>query len=40
MICKKEGLNIPIEFANRIAENSEGNLRRAILTCEACKVQQ
>ena len=39
-VCKKEGLNLPTELAQRIAEKSQGNLRRAILMCEACKVQQ
>ncbi|KAK7503849.1 hypothetical protein BaRGS_00004972 [Batillaria attramentaria] len=39
-ICKKEGLNLPGELAKRIAEKSHGNLRRAILMCEACRVQQ
>lgn len=39
-ICKKEGLSIPLELAQRIAANCEGNLRRAILTCEACKINQ
>lgn len=39
-VCKKEGLNLPNELAKRIADKSQGNLRRAILMCEACKVQQ
>ncbi|PVD34531.1 hypothetical protein C0Q70_05806 [Pomacea canaliculata] len=39
-VCKKEGLNLPSELAKRIAEKSQGNLRRAILMCEACRVQQ
>lgn len=38
--CKKEGLNLPSELARKIAEKSQRNLRRAILMCEACKVQQ
>ncbi|KAK2170105.1 hypothetical protein LSH36_4g05070 [Paralvinella palmiformis] len=38
--CKKEGLNLPAEFANRIAVHSNRNLRRAMLICEACRVQQ
>ena len=38
--CKKEGLNLPLDLAKRIAETSNRNLRRAILMCEACKVQQ
>lgn len=37
--CKKEQLEIPNEFAKRIAEKSERNLRRAILILESCKVQ-
>lgn len=38
--CKKEGLNLPLELAKRITEKSERNLRRALLICEACKVEQ
>lgn len=40
LVCKKEGLILPAELARRIAEKSLGNLRRAVLMCEACKVQQ
>nr|XP_054754582.1 replication factor C subunit 3-like [Lytechinus pictus] len=39
-VCKKEGLNLPSELGKKIAEKSERNLRKAILSCEACKVQQ
>ncbi|XP_046670088.1 replication factor C subunit 3 [Homalodisca vitripennis] len=39
-VCKKEGLVLPGEFADKIAEKCDRNLRRAILMCEACKVQQ
>ncbi|XP_002167209.1 replication factor C subunit 3 [Hydra vulgaris] len=39
-VCKKEGLNLPSELANRIAQKAEGNMRRALLMCEACRVQQ
>jgi hypothetical protein len=39
-VCKKEGLSLPIELAERIAVQSNGNLRRAILFLESCKVQQ
>ncbi|KAL5011739.1 hypothetical protein ScPMuIL_010290 [Solemya velum] len=39
-VCKKEGLTLPTELAERIAKKSNRNLRRALLTCEACKVQQ
>lgn len=38
--CKKEGLTLPLELARRIAEKSHRNLRRALLLCEACRVQQ
>lgn len=39
-ICKREGLHLPDEFANRVIEASGRNLRRAILMLEACKVEQ
>lgn len=39
-VAKKEGLQLPPAFAQQIAESSGGNLRRAILTLETCKVQQ
>ncbi|EDV25152.1 uncharacterized protein TRIADDRAFT_26016 [Trichoplax adhaerens] len=39
-VCKKEGLTLNQELAVRIAEQSKRNLRRALLMCEACKVQQ
>lgn len=39
-IAKKEGLQFPQGFAARIAEKSNRNLRRAVLTFEACRVQQ
>lgn len=39
-VCKKEGLNLPHELGRRIAEKSDRNLRRALLMCEACRVQQ
>lgn len=38
--CKKESLHIPEGLAQRIAQQCERNLRRAILMLEACKVQQ
>lgn len=40
MICKKEGLTLPDELASTISQNSERNLRRAILMLEASKVKQ
>ncbi|PSN53349.1 Replication factor C subunit 3 [Blattella germanica] len=40
VICRKEGLFLPNEFAERVAVHSKRNLRRAILLLEACKVQQ
>ena len=39
-VCKKEGLTLPTELSKRIAEKSNRNLRRALLMCEACRVQQ
>lgn len=39
-VCRKESLSLPPELAKRIAEKSERNLRKALLLCEACKVQQ
>jgi len=39
-IVKKENCQIPMELAQRIAEKSDRNLRRAILLTEACRVQQ
>jgi len=39
-VAKKEGCNLPSQLANRIAEKSCRNLRRAILMVEACKVAQ
>ena len=40
MVSKKEGITLPADFAIRLAEKSERNLRRALLMLEACKVQQ
>ncbi|XP_067661480.1 replication factor C subunit 3-like [Haliotis asinina] len=39
-VCKKECINLPAALASKIAEKSHRNLRRALLMCEACKVQQ
>ncbi|MEE6472477.1 hypothetical protein FKM82_009620 [Ascaphus truei] len=39
-VCKKEGLSLPQDLARRIAEKSGRNLRKALLICEACRVQQ
>ncbi|CAJ0961655.1 unnamed protein product [Ranitomeya imitator] len=39
-VCKKEGLCLPQELARKIAEKSGRNLRKALLMCEACRVQQ
>ena len=38
--CKKESLNLPTGLAQKIANKSERNLRRALLMCEVCRVQQ
>merc|ERR1712154_293015 len=40
MVAKKEGCNLPLELADKIASKSSRNLRRALLMAEACKVQQ
>ena len=39
-VCKKKGLNLPSQLAHRLAEKSRRNLRKALLKCEACRVQQ
>jgi replication factor C subunit 3/5 len=39
-ISKKEKITLPLELANKIVEQSERNLRRAILMLEATKVKQ
>ncbi|TRY90953.1 hypothetical protein DNTS_022189 [Danionella cerebrum] len=39
-VCRKEGLLLPPELAKRVAEKSNRNLRKALLMCEACRVQQ
>jgi replication factor C subunit 3/5 len=39
-ICKKENLTLPKQIAAKIAANSKGNLRRAILMLETSKVQK
>lgn len=39
-VCKKEGLLLPPELARQISEKSGRNLRKALLMCEACRVQQ
>lgn len=38
--CRKEGLNLPISLAQKIAIKSDRNLRCALLMCEVCRVQQ
>ena len=39
-VAHKEGLKLPPQLALKIAQSSGRNLRRALLTLEACKVQQ
>uniref|UniRef100_A0A7S0RPL9 AAA+ ATPase domain-containing protein n=1 Tax=Pyramimonas obovata TaxID=1411642 RepID=A0A7S0RPL9_9CHLO len=39
-VAKKEGLSLPTELAARIALQSDGNMRKALLSMEACKVNQ
>lgn len=40
VVCKKEGLQLPLELAKKIVDKSERNLRLALLMCESCKVQE
>jgi len=40
MVCKKESITMPDALAQSIATYSNRNLRKALLTAEACKVQQ
>ncbi|XP_076267252.1 replication factor C subunit RfC38 [Rhynchophorus ferrugineus] len=37
--CKKEDVSLPLSFAEELAKVCNGNLRRALLMCEACKVE-
>uniref|UniRef100_A0A8C1ARW5 Replication factor C subunit 3 n=1 Tax=Cyprinus carpio carpio TaxID=630221 RepID=A0A8C1ARW5_CYPCA len=39
-VCRKEGLLLPPELARLLADKSGRNLRKALLMCEACRVQQ
>lgn len=39
-VCKKESLTLPPQLAEKIAIKSGRNLRRALLICEACKVEK
>ena len=39
-ISKSEGLTLPKQLAGRIAANCKGNLRRAVLMLETCRVQK
>jgi replication factor C subunit 3/5 len=38
-VAHKEGVKCPPALAERIARASDRNLRRAVLTLEACKVR-
>ena len=38
--CRRESLDLPTELADRIIAKSSRNMRRALLMCETCKVQQ
>lgn len=40
LVSRKEGILLPEELARRIATQSHRNLRRAVLTLEACRVQK
>jgi len=39
-VARKEGLTLPLELADRISSLSQGNLRRAILSLEACRAER
>jgi replication factor C subunit 3/5 len=39
-LSKKEGIILPLELADRVAQTSQGNLRRAILMLEACRAER
>lgn len=39
-VAKKEGLSVPSALAARLAQYSQRNLRRALLSFEVCRVQQ
>lgn len=39
-VAAREGLALPEALAQRLAQASERNLRRALLSLEACRVQQ
>jgi len=39
LVAKKESVTLPQSLSEKIAANSKGNLRRAILMFEACRVQ-
>ena len=39
-VAHREGLHLPASLAGNIALQSNRNLRRAILSLEACKVHQ
>jgi replication factor C subunit 3/5 len=40
LVSRKEGLQLPVELAARIARASGRNVRRAVLALEACKVDR
>ena len=39
-MARKENITVPLDLADRIAEKSEGNLRRAVLMFEACRAEK
>ena len=39
-VAEKEGLQLPGPLCNRIAQSSDRNLRRALLSFETCKMAQ
>jgi replication factor C subunit 3/5 len=40
IVSDYEGLQLPGPFAQKIAEESQGNMRKALLMLEAAKVQK
>ncbi len=39
-VARREKLTLPAELAGRVALHAERNMRRALLSLEACRVQQ
>jgi replication factor C subunit 3/5 len=39
-VSKKEGITLPLDLGDRIANASQGNFRRALLMLEACRAER